>query len=291
MPAAASLNNFCNAIVAYGKENLGELLYALAENAKQLSGSEQVRIYLEDLTRGTLTCVHATGPLSKDLVETTFPIVSQETVVSRVFVNQIPEECKLSVESSSSIDFKFAARFNFRSSYIIPVVSLSKSIGILCIDQNAPGEALSGQVKKQMADLAAIVADPLDQARIYHQQVHLARRLEGLKVREAAGMMVRSAVRLIEKVSLAAVLVPVLQEGVAGTLENLASYSSDENLKKEYDQLGTLDLRKGMSLISNFINDQGLITDERLLKPLFIPDLTQHNLQKRALTESMDLRS
>ena len=28
-----------------------------------------------------------------------------------------------------------------------------------------------------------------------------------------------------------------------------------------------------------------------LLQPLFIPDLTQHNLQKRALTESMELRS
>ena len=173
----------------------------------------------------------------------------------------------------------------------MPVVSLGKSIGVLCIDQDHPGEVLNSRAKKQLAELAGIVADPLDQARIYHQQVQLARRLEEFKAREAAGMMVRSAVKLIEKVSLAAVLVPTHQDGISGALENLASFSADENLKKKYDQLGALDLRKGMSLISNYINDQGLITDERLLKPLFIPDLTQHNLQKRALTESLELRS
>ncbi len=291
MPITSRFKEFKTAIAAYGKENLGELLYALAENATQLSGREQVRIYLEDLTRGTLTCVHATGPLGKEIVETTFPIVSKDSIVSTVFVSQLPLDFKLSGAAKSSPDHECATRFRFRSSYVMPIVSLGKSIGVLCIDQDHPGEVLSSHAKMQLPELADIVADHLDQARIYHQQVRLARRLEEFKAREAAGMMVRSAVKLIEKVSLAAVLVPSHQEGVSGALENLASYSADENLKKMYDQLGTLDLRKGMSLISNYINDQGLISDDRLLKPLFIPDLTQHNLQKRALTESMELRS
>jgi len=291
MPITPGFNYFQAAIAAYGKENLGELLYTLAENAKQLSGCEQIRIYLEDLTRGTLTCVHGTGPLGKELTETTFPIVSNETIVSSVFVRQLPLVFMFSGASKSSPDHEFAHRFRFISSYVIPIVSLGKSIGVLCVDQEHPGEVLGSHAKTLLAELTGIVADPLDQARIYHQQVHLARRLEEFKAREAAGMMVRSAVKLIEKVSLAAVLVPTHQEGASGVLENLASYSADENLKKKYDQLGALDLRKGMSLISNYINDQGVITDERLLKPLFIPDLTQHNLQKRALTESLELRS
>lgn len=291
MPITSRLKEFQTAIAAYGKENLGELLYALAENAIQLSGCEQIRIYLEDLTRGALTCVHATGPLGKELVETTFPIVSKESIVSSVFVSQLPLDFKLSGAGKHSLDHECALRFRFRSSYVMPVVSLGKSIGVLCVDQDHPGEVLSGHAKVQLAELAGIVADHLDQARIYHQQVRLARRLEEFKAREAAGMMVRSAVKLIEKVSLAAVLVPTHQEGAAGALENLASFSANEDLKRTYDQLGALDLRKGMSLISNYINDQGVITDERLLQPLFIPDLTQHNLQKRALTESMELRS
>ena len=291
MPITSRFKEFQTAIAAYGKENLGELLYALAENATQLSGCEQVRIYLEDLTRGALTCVHATGPLGKELVETTFPIISKETIVSNVFVSQLPHDFKLSGAGKNSLDHECAVRFKFRSSYVMPVVSMGKSIGVLCIDQDHPGEVLGSQAKMQLAELVGIVAGHLDQARIYHQQVSLARRLEEFKAREAAGMMVRSAVKLVEKVSLAAVLVPTHQEGAAGTLENLASFSADEHLKRKYDQLGALDLRKGMSLISNYINDQGVITDERLLKPLFISDLTQHNLQKRALTESMELRS
>jgi transcriptional regulator with GAF, ATPase, and Fis domain len=291
MPAKLRFKEFQSTIASYGKENLGEMLYALAENTRQLSGCEQIRIYLEDLTRGALTCVHATGPLGKELVETTFPIVSDAAVISTVFVSQTPLDFKLSAVDKNSPDHELAVRFRFRSSYIMPVVTSGKSIGVLCIDQDHPGEVLSSHAKMLLAELTVIVAAPLDQARIYHQQVQLARRLEEYKAREAAGMMVRSAVKLIEKVSLAAVLVPTHQEGVSGALKNLASYSADENLKNKYDQLGALDLRKGMSLISNYINDQGLITDERLLKPLFIHDLTQHNLQKRELTESMDLRS
>ena len=290
MPIPSRFKEFQASIASYGKENLGELLYALAENATELSKSEQVRVYLEDLTRGTLTCVHATGVHSKDIIETSFPIVSKESITSSVFVNQSPVDFKLSDASKSSPDHEYALRFKFRSSYIIPIVTLGKSIGVLCIDQNHPGEVLNNHAKTELAELVGIVADALDQARIYHQQVSLARRLEESKAREAASMMVRSAVKLIEKVSLAAVLVPTHQEG-AGVLENLASFSTDEHLKKTYDLLGALDLRKGMSLISNYINDQCVITDERLLKPLFIADLTQHNLQKRALTESMELRS
>jgi transcriptional regulator with GAF, ATPase, and Fis domain len=291
MPVTSRFKGFQAAIATYGKENLGELLYALAENSKQLSGCEQVRIYLEDLTRGALTCVHASGPLAKELFETTFPIVSNEAAVSRVFVSQLPLDFKLSNAGKGSSDYDCAVRFKFRSSYVMPVVSLGKSIGVLCIDQDHPGDVINNHAKLQLAELSGIVAELLDQARIYHQQVSLARRLEEFKAREAAGMMVRSAVKLIEKVSLAAVLVPSNLEGVSGALENLASFSTDDNLKKKYDQLGALDLRKGMSLISNYINDQGFIIDDRLLKPLFIPDLTQHNLQKRALTESMELRS
>ena len=76
MPKTSRLKEFKAEIAVYGKENLGELLYALAENTTQLSGCDQVRIYLEDLTRGALTCVYATGPFGKELIETTFPIVS-----------------------------------------------------------------------------------------------------------------------------------------------------------------------------------------------------------------------
>lgn len=291
MPVNSRLATLRAKVATYGKENQGELLYALAEAASLLSESPRVRIYLEDLTRGVLSCVHATGEDEESIRQQSYPIISTETVVPSVFVSQYPVDFKAAAQPDSA-DSHFAERFGFRASYVMPVVSLGKSIGVLCVDQDHPGEVLKAGEKSRLADFVGFTADRLDQARIYHQQVQLARRLEELKSREAAGMMVASAVRLIEMLSLASVLVPVQSgERGGGQLGVLASYSEDEALKTLYDQLGTIDLRKGSSLISRYIDDQAVINDERMLKPLYFSDLTQHRLQKQALTESMSLRS
>lgn len=291
MPLDTLLAPLRSKVVTYGKENQGELLYALAEGAQLLSGSERARIYLEDLTRGALSCVHCIGPLEKELREITFPIVSSDTIVSSVFASQYPADFRMASDANSPQDNDFAKRFGFRSSFIMPIVSQGKSIGVLCIDQEPRGEVLSPQARSQLADFAGFMANRLDQARIYHQQVQLARRLEELKSREAAAMMVRSAVQLVKKVSLASVLVPDQSDPSASWLSILASYSDDARLKELYDQQGAIDLRKDKSLIAQYVDDQGVITDERLLRPLFIADLTSHRLQKTALTESMSLRS
>jgi len=291
MTATSRIAELRAKITVYGKENQGELLYALAEGAQLIAGCEQTRIYLEDLTRGALTCAHATGQRVAQIRETSFAIGSTETVVSSVFMNQYPVDFRILSAQATATDRELAGRFGILKSYVMPIVSLGKSIGVLCLDQTLPEESLATRSKAQLAEFAGCMALQLDQARIYHQQVQLARRLETYKSREAAAMMVRSAVKLIEKVSLASVLVPTQQDGTTGALEILAGYSGDEQLERMYYQQGDIDLRKGKSLISNYISDQGIITDQRLLKPLFIPDLTQHNLQKRALTESMALRS
>ncbi|NVN89145.1 MAG: sigma 54-interacting transcriptional regulator [Desulfuromonadales bacterium] len=291
MPLDTLLAPLRSKIVTYGKENQGELLYALTEGAQLLTGNERVRIYLEDLTRGALSCVHATGPLEKELREVTFPIISTETVVSSVFTSQYPTEFRASQGIESSTDNDFARRFGFCSSYVTPIVSLGKSIGVLCIDQETHGEALSAPARSQLADFAGFIANRLDQARIYHQQVQLVRRLEEFRTREAASMMVKSAVRLVKKVSLASVLILSPMDETTFSLKILASYSDDEQLRTLYDQQGTIDLRTGKSLIAKYVDDQGVIVDERLLRPLFIADLTRHTLQKPALTGAMALRS
>jgi len=291
MPHDPRITILRSKVATYGKENQGELLYALSEGAQLLSGSARVRIYLEDLTRGVLSCVHAGGELAEEIRQHSFPIISTESVVSRVFVSQYPVDFRGATAQADSPDSRFAEQFALRDSYIMPLVSLGKSIGVLCIDNNPGTRGISAKGKSQLADFSGCVADRLDQARIYHQQVQLARRLEELKAREVAGMMVASAVRLIEKLSLASVLVPVNPGNAAGELEILASYSEDEGLKALYDQQGTIGLQKGSSLISHYVNDQGIIIDERMLAPVYIADLTQHSLQKPALTESMALRS
>jgi transcriptional regulator with GAF, ATPase, and Fis domain len=278
-------------IAGFGKENLEEMLHGLAEGVKLVSGRDRVRIYLEDLTRGALSCSYVSGPFAAEIAEVTFPIVSPDAMVSAIFISRFPAEHNLVEGESPALDRAFAGRFGIASSYLIPLTSQGKSLGVVCIDSESAGETIGSSARSILRDFVGAVGEKLDQARKYHQQLLLARRVEEYKKREAAGFMVRSAVRLIDRLSLAAVLVPVAGQDGADFLEILASHSDDPALKAQFDQLGGFALEKGKSLLARYIDDNAMIVDERLLKPLFIPDLTAQRLQKRDITEQMALRS
>jgi transcriptional regulator with GAF, ATPase, and Fis domain len=292
MPSSKTrLNAIRDKILRFGKENLEEMLHALAEGVSLVSGKPKIRVYLEDLTRGTLTCFHASGHYSEEIRKTPFPIISDEAVVSSVFVSRYPAEFRRGGQNDLPLDHELAERCEIASSTLLPMTSHSKSIGVVCIDHDLPGEPLGSAARDLMTSFIASVAENIDHARIYHQQLLLARKVEEFKRREAATFMVKSAVRLLDRLTLASVLVPVEQLNGTKMLEILASHSEDNVLKSKYDQLGAINLERGKSLISRYIDDRATITDERLLHPLFIPDLVRQSLQKRALTEEMALRS
>lgn len=278
-------------VAGYGKENLTELLYVLAEGVSYISGLGRVRIYVEDLIAGTLSCVYAVGPGAEDIRKMSLPMISDDSMVTKVFAGQYPAEFRRTVTDDDSIDARMARRFNIAGSSCFPLVSRGKSLGALCLDREAGDQEPGGQTKSSLADFLSVVSDRLDEARSYHQQVQLARRLEESKKREAAGQMVRSAVRLVDKVVLASVLTPSVAADGTISLEVLASHAEEPELQEQYDRLGAIWLEPGSSLISRYVDQQAVISDERLLKPLFIDDLSRHDLQKRELTEEMALRS
>ncbi len=292
MPSTkAGMTAIRNKILGFGKENLEEMLHALAEGARIVSGKERIRVYLEDLTRGALTCFHASGPHSDRLREATFPIISGEAIVSAVFVSQSPAEFLRGGQNDLPLDHDLAEHCEIVSSRLLPITSHGKSIGVVCIDQNRVGDLQPSWGKGFLEEFLALVADNIDHARIYHQQLLLARRVDEYKRREAASFMVKSAVRLIDRLTLASVLVPMKRPDGGTALEILASHSEDYALKAQYDELGAIDLERGKSLISRFIDNRAVITDERLLLPLSIQDLSKYTLQKPALTAQMSLKS
>ncbi len=278
-------------ILAYGKENQTELLYVLAEGVRLISGIDLIRIYLEDLISGALTCAFATGSNPSEIQKISFPIITTDALVSSVFVSQYPADFSVRNSMPDSLDLSVAELFGTKSGFFLPMVSRGRSIGVLCIDSEDLVLSISGGTKSRLENFIFQVTERLDEARSYHQQVQLARRLEESKKREAALQMVYSAVRLVEKVALASVLTPVMTEDGTVALEVLASHAEDSSLQMQYDRLGTILLEPGASLISRYVDEQAFISDERLLQPLFIEDLTRHNLQKRELTEQMSLRS
>jgi hypothetical protein len=180
------------------------------------------------------------------------------------------------------LDREFSGRFQIEGTTLLPVTSQGKSIGVVCLD----GGPLIGEQIAILSHFIGKSGDKLDQARKYHQQLLLARRVELYKKREAAGFMVRSAVRLIDGLTLASVLVPE-----RSGMEVLASHAEDPELKVAYDNVGSIGLKQGTSLVSRFVNENGIITDDLLLRPLYIPDLTEEPIQRRALTEEMELRT
>ena len=287
----AVLNRLLYRIAGFGKENLAEILHALAEAIEQISGRERVRIYLEDLTEGALVCAYAAGPSAAEIAGVTFPIVSPDAMVSSIFISRFPAEQNLAEGGLPALDQIFADRFGIASSYLIPLASEGKSLGVVCIDSEEAGATISGDARGILREFIGEVGGKVDLARKYHQQLVLARRVEKFKKREAARYMVMSAVHLIDRLSLATVMVPVTGADGKQKLEILASHSEDPLLKAQFDELGEIALGQGQSLISSYLNDSAVIIDERLLKPLFIADLGSRRLQKRALTEKMALRS
>ena len=276
---------------SYGKENQTELLYVLAEGARLISGSDRIRIYLEDLIAGALRCAFTSGYQEAEIQQTSFPIVTDDALLSAVFANQHPADFSTEAGASQLMDLSVAHRFGIGSSWYLPLVSGSTSIGVLVIDYPQTRGDLSGQQKVLITDFAFQIGERLDEARSYHQQIKLARRLEESKQRDAAALMVRSAARLVDKVALASVLTPRSLGESGSTLEVLASYSQETDLQDQYDQLGAILLDPGASLISRFVDKNAIIQNEQLLQPLFIDDIANYNLQKRELTEQMSLHS
>ena len=269
-------------IASFGKENLDEMLHLVGEGARLVSSLERVRIYLEDLTRGALSCGYSCGSFAAEIREHTFPIISSEAAVSLTFVAQKAAQFYAPAQNGLPLDREFSRRFEIEGTTLIPITSQGKSIGVACLD----GKLLSQDQMIILAPFLDRAGERLDQARKYHQQLLLARRVELYKRREAAGFMVRSAVHLIDGLTLASVLVPT-----RGGMEVLASHAEDADLKAQYDKIGSIDLKQGTSLVSRYVNEAGVITDDRLLKPLFIADLADQSIQRRALTEEMALRT
>ncbi|WP_136523863.1 GPMC system transcriptional regulator [Geomonas ferrireducens] len=269
-------------IAAYGKENLDEMLHLVGEGARLVSDQERVRIYLEDLTRGALSCAFACGSFATEIRQETFPIISAEAAVSNTFVTQMPAQFLHPASSGLPLDQDFSRRFEIDGTTMLPITSNGKSIGVACVD----GELLSRDRIEMLIPFLARAGERVDHARKYHQQLLLARRVEVYKKREAASFMVRSAVHLIDGLTLASVLIPV-----RGGMEVLASHAENLELKQRYDNVGNIDLKHGTSLVSRYVNEAGVVTDDQLLKPLFIADLQDQTIQRRALTEEMGLRT
>ncbi|PLX98216.1 MAG: Fis family transcriptional regulator [Desulfuromonas sp.] len=289
----AQLGSQVEKITRFGKENLDDILHLLGETILRITRQNRCRIYLEDLTLGRLTCEAAAGRYPDDLYDHSFPLNSENFLVSRAYLTQeegmIADTRQLENETAR----KLARRFSVRASYLLPIRHLGRPIGVACIDSSRAGKLPNEKQRQNLHDFMEQVVESIDQARKYRQQLVLARRVDEAKKKEAAGHMVKAAVRLIDKLALASVLVPAPMESLheGESLQILATYSQEKEARKLYEEDRLINLGPGRSLLSRFINKAGVIIDERMLEPLLIPELSAEPLQKQYLTKELGLKS
>jgi transcriptional regulator with GAF, ATPase, and Fis domain len=275
----------------FGKENLADTLHEIGEVVPLISRRSRCRLYLEDLTGGSLNCVLATGRVRPAVTGHVFLLSDDNYLVARVYIAQEAVEFT-DRERLPKRARELAEAFNLRASVQLPLTHKGRSIGALCIDSSREGLPLRDEDRLRLRDFMDGVAPVLDQACKYHQQILVARHVNASKKREAARTMVRSAVSLIDKLSLASVLVPPRAGGGDGHgLQVLASYGVERGMQSLYEDEKLIDLSSGRSLLSQFINEDGLIINDMLLKPIYFADLEQQTLQKRYLTEKIGLTS
>ncbi len=288
----ARVEEYLQRIKSYGKENLADILHEIGEVVPLITSQSRFRLYLEDLTGGILSCVLATGRVRQTVRSHVFSLTDENYLVSRVYIEQQDTEFA-DREQLSAKARQLAEDFGLMASTQLPLVHKGRSIGVLCVDSLRSGNTLNDESRQALRDFLALVAPVLDQARKYHQQIIVARRIDESKKKEAARTMVRSAVRLIDKLSLASVLVPsrIGVEGEGQGLQVLASYAQKREIQRLYEDEKLIDLSSGKSLLSQYISEDGVITDETLLRPLYFPSLKAQSLQKSYLTDKIGLTS
>ncbi|PLX75892.1 MAG: Fis family transcriptional regulator [Desulfuromonas sp.] len=293
MQRFSTLAQTADRISSYGKENLDDILHLLSEAILNITGRSRCRIYLEDLTVGQLVCEATAGRYPEHVRRETFPLNSEEFLVSRAYMAQ--EEAQIADIANLPNDKskEMASSFSVQASHLLPILHLGRPLGVICIDSSRAGRLPAQEQVQQLQEFIDQVVDSIDQARKYRQQIVLARLVDEAKKKEAAEHMVRAAVRLVDKLALASVLVPSLDdpESSGEGLQILATYSQEKEAAKLYAEELLVNLGPGTSLLSRFINREGVIIDDRMLKPLFIPDLSEETLQKQYLTDELGLKS
>lgn len=113
----------------YDKENLEEMLFAVAEGIYLVTHRKLVRIYLEDLTGGALSCAYTSHPAAA-VRDTPFPIVSSNALVSTVFATQAPREVTDTARTPLPLDRELNEKASIAATCLLPITSQGRSIGL-----------------------------------------------------------------------------------------------------------------------------------------------------------------
>jgi len=292
------LINLKNLISKLGKESLFEILHLIGSNLKELYDCKMVRINLEDLYEGMLVCQYVTGQSRPEPI-TKF-ISPEASVISQAFLNnEIVLSWKLP-EGFTKTQDPFEKLSGIKATAVFPITHQLKPIGTLSLDRGEDGEFLNEKQQKDISNFLSEISGVLDRAKRFHQKLSFSRHLDLARKKEAAWRMMRSAVQLIDKLTLASVWVPssiqnpkpIIQEP-NDRVEIFAAFSKNKEDALIYNNREQINIHKNnlINRIVVFDKSSGLKAKDLNQKAVYIEDIMSKSFSRKSVAQQIDLVS
>lgn len=294
------LENLSKSLKRFDKENISDILHVTATELMQTFKSDMVRIYLEDLYEGMLVCHYVTGQDNPNRHHINKYISPKESIISKAFYDN-------SVVVSWDVEGGLAAFRNpfekisgIHSSVAFPITYQMRPIGALSLDWNTDGNFLNPPQIKTISSFLANNSSIIEKAKRFHQNISFSKHLDRARKKQAAWMMVRSAVNLIEKLTLASVLVPKSphtseeSSSISDLVEILSVYSKTREDAEIYQSSDSISIMKGHNLINSIVKydkDKGLITNTRNQGSVYIDNVLKKQFSRKPIARRINLVS
>ncbi|MBT5552065.1 MAG: sigma-54-dependent Fis family transcriptional regulator [Nitrospina sp.] len=287
-------------ISKFGKESLPEILHHIATRLKKLYDCKMVRINLEDLYEGMLVCQYVTDQNPANEQPITKFVSPEASIISQAFLNNEVVFSWNWPEGFAKIQNPFEKLAGIKATAVFPIIHQFRPIGTISLDWGKTGEFLDEEQKKNIVDFLADASGTIDRAKRFHQKLSFSRHLDLARKKEAAWMMMRSAVQLIDKLALASVWVPSSIKApnsksteLSNQIEILAAFSKNKEDALIYNNRDHINIHKE-NLINRVVvydKEKGLIAKDPDLKAVYIEDVMEESFSRKAVARKIDLVS
>jgi transcriptional regulator with GAF, ATPase, and Fis domain len=285
-------------ISRFGKESLPEILHHIATCLKNRYDCKMVRINLEDLYEGMLVCQYLTDQNPANEQAITKFVSPEASIISQAFLNNEVVFSWNWPDGFAKIQNPFEKLAGIKATAVFPISHQFRPIGTISLDWGKEGEFLDEQQKMEIVDFLNDVSGTLDRAKRFRQKLSFSRHLDLARKKEAAWMMMRSAVQLIDKLALASVWVPSSIKNpdsisTSNQIELLAAFSKNKDDALIYNNRDHINIHKE-NLINRIViydKEKGLIAKDPDLKAVYIEDVMEESFSRKAVARKIDLVS
>ena len=295
------LQKLTEKIQVFGKENLSDILHYTAIGLKSIFGCLMVRVYLEDLHQGILICQYMADNKNPYEQQITKFISPRDSITSQSFYeNKIIRSWNLSEWFIKNRN-PFEKMSGIKTSVVFPITHELRPIGTLTLDWERDGKFISNEKIDEVNNFLTNISMVIDRAKRFHQQISFSRNLDVARKKEAAWMIVRSAVKLIDKVALASVFIPASSKfsklnpvNPTDLVEIIAVYSKNKEdvpLYLDKEILSVLNDENLINRIVKYSKKNGLVIRKENQAPIYIQNIWEESFARKEVIKKIDLVS